>query len=138
SELRLDSKAWTECPSGWRAPFLPASQGAWAAYPKLEDLFVYNGSGVQPKRTWVIAPDAGSLVKRWQKLIEAPVDQKEDLFHATLRNGEPADRHIRSVVQTGLAGYKPILKPLIEEKRACLEPVRYGFRSFNRQWIIPD
>ena len=55
--MKLDDKAWIECPYDWRAPFLPASTGAWAAYPKLEDLFVYNGSGVQAKRTWVIAPD---------------------------------------------------------------------------------
>lgn len=67
--MQLESGAWAECPSAWRGPFLAASQGAWATYPKLEDLFVYNGSGVQPKRTWVIAPDAGSLVQRWQKLI---------------------------------------------------------------------
>jgi hypothetical protein len=138
SVLRLKSKAWTECPSGWRAPFLPASQGAWAAYPKLEDLFVYNGSGVQTKRTWVIAPDAGSLVQRWQKLIGAPIDDKELLFHATLRDGKPADRHVRSVVKTALFGYKPILTPLADEKSDCLPPVQYGFRSFDRQWIIPD
>src|SRR6202035_5455682 len=26
----------------------------------------------------------------------------------------------------------------INEKGPCLKPVQYGFRSFNRQWIIPD
>src|SRR6516225_8867369 len=25
-----------------------------------------------------------------------------------------------------------------EEGGACVRPVRYGFRSFDRQWIIPD
>jgi hypothetical protein len=100
--------------------------------------FAYNGSGVQTKRTWVMAPDAGSLVQRWRKLVEAPIDQKEHLFHATLRDGKPADRHIRSVVHTGVDGYKRSQKPLIEETGPCPTPVRYGFRSFNRQWIIPD
>ncbi len=136
--LRLASKVWIDCPSDWRAPFLPASVGAWASYPRLEDLFAYNGSGVQTKRTWVIAPDAGSLIQRWQALIEAPDHEKELLFHATLRDGQPADRHIRSIVQSGLPGYKPILKPLLDEKGPCLPPVQYAFRSFNRQWIIPD
>ncbi|MGB9069509.1 MAG: type ISP restriction/modification enzyme [Candidatus Acidiferrales bacterium] len=136
--LRLDSNTWVACPSDWRSPFLPAATGAWATYPKLEDLFVYNGSGVQAKRTWVMTPDSDSLLQRWKKLIEAPVDQKEHLFHATLRDGKPADRHIRSVVHGGLPGYKPILKPLIEETDDCVPPVRYGFRSFDRQWIIPD
>ncbi|MEZ5831665.1 MAG: type ISP restriction/modification enzyme [Dongiaceae bacterium] len=138
AELKLDGSIWTECPSAWREPFLPASIGAWSSYPKLEGLFIYNGSGVQPKRTWVIAPDAASLAQRWQKLIDAPIDQKELLFHATLRDGEPADRHIRSVMKVALPGYKLKSKRLIDETEACPTPVRYGFRSFNRQWIIPD
>jgi len=101
-------------------------------------LFVYNGAGVQAKRTWVIAPDAESLIRRWQRLIEAPADQKELLFHATLRDGKPADRHIRSVVKEAIPGYQPNITPLIDEQGQCLAPVPYGFRSFNRQWIIPD
>ena len=66
-KLTLGGKAWVDCPADWRAPFLPASTGAWALYPALEDFFIYNGSGVQPKRTWVIAPDADSLRGRWQQ-----------------------------------------------------------------------
>jgi predicted helicase len=31
---------WTECPTEWRGPFLPNSQGAWATYPALDDLFM--------------------------------------------------------------------------------------------------
>lgn len=43
STLHLAASPWTECPADWRAPFLPASGGSWITYPKLEDLFVYNG-----------------------------------------------------------------------------------------------
>jgi len=136
--IRLKSSAWIECPSEWRAPFLPASSGAWATYPAMEDLFTYNGAGVQTKRTWVIAPDAESLIRRWQMLLDAEPDDKEVLFHATLRDGQPADRHIRSIVREAVPGYEPILTPLIDETAPCLPPVPYGFRSFNRQWIIPD
>ncbi len=136
--LRIESKAWVECPSDWRAPFLPASQGDWATYPSLEDFFIYNGAGVQAKRTWVIGPDAESLLRRWQTLVDAPPDQKEHLFHATLRDGIPADRHIRSIVKEGIPGYPPVRRPLIDERGPSLAPIRYGFRSFNRQWIIPD
>jgi len=69
--------------------FLPTSQGAWAEYPKLEDFFIYNGSGVQTKRTWVIAPDAKSLEDRWNVLIRAEESEKEELFHPTLRRWPP-------------------------------------------------
>ena len=85
--LTLDGAGWVECPTDWRDPFRPASTGAWATYPALEDLFAYNGSGVMPGRTWIIAPDAESLVKRWRKLVNAPAERKEDLFVPHLRNG---------------------------------------------------
>ena len=135
--LRLKSPAWIECPSDWRAPFLPASTGAWATYPALEDLFIYNGSGVQPKRTWVIAPDPESLARRWQTLLDADIEKKELLFHATLRNGQPADRHIHSVVKEAIPGYTPNLSPIADEPGHA-GTRQYAFRSFDRQWIIPD
>jgi hypothetical protein len=76
ASLTLEGDGWTECPTDWRASFLPTATGAWATYPTLEDLFAYNGSGVQPKRVWVIAPDAQSLLRRWQHLIDAPSENK--------------------------------------------------------------
>jgi hypothetical protein len=138
AKLKLQSILWQDCPTGWRAPFLPAATGEWSSYPSLDQMFAYNGAGVQPKRVWVIAPDAESLELRWRKLVQAPVDKKQELFHATLRGGKPADRHIRSVIRVPLPGYE--LRPLaiIDEQGQCPKPARYAFRSFNRQWIIPD
>lgn len=137
-KLKLGSRAWQDCSTDWRAPFLPAATGLWAGYPALDELFAYNGSGVQPKRVWVIAPDAESLTLRWNELIRAPIEKKEELFHATLRGGKPADRHIRSIVRIPLPGYELSSLPIIDEKGPCPTPIRYAFRSFNRQWIIPD
>jgi hypothetical protein len=64
ARLPLDSDGWAECPTNWRAPFLPESVGAWSTYPTLDDLFIYNGSGAMPGRTWIIAPDVESLRRR--------------------------------------------------------------------------
>ena len=136
--MRLADKAWIACPDEARAPFLPASTGAWSDFPKLEDLFVYNGSGVQTKRTWVIAPDSESLSRRWAKLISAAPEKKEELFHPTLRDGVPADRHIGSVVREALPGYGVNPTKIADEKDSVVTPLHYGFRSFDRQWIIPD
>ena len=136
--LRLQAKAWTDCPTDWRAPFLPAPTGAWATYPKLEDLFTYNGSGVMPGRTWIIAPDSESLEQRWQKLINAPAIEKEVLFHPHLRRKRLGDKHSKRVVHDGLPGYKARPTPVSDEHGECAPPVLYGFRSFDRQWIIPD
>jgi hypothetical protein len=137
-KLTLTSKAWIDCPMGWREPFLPASTGAWAAYPALEDLFIYNGSGVMPGRTWVIAPDVESLQRRWQTLITAPATEKETLFHPHILKEGLGDRHTKRVVSIALAGFEPRPLPIADEHGECSPPVRYGFRSFDRQWIIPD
>ena len=136
--LTLDTDGWKECPTGWRAPFLPEGVGVWSTYPALEDLFIYNGSGVMPGRTWIIAPDTESLRQRWRTLVDAPSDRKEDLFHPHLRGGEPGDKHSKRVVKKGLPGYEPQPTPVADEKGAGIPPTRYGFRSFDRQWIIPD
>ncbi len=138
AKLKLESKVWRNCPTDWRGPFLPAATGDWPTFPQLDELFAYHGSGVQPMRVWVIAPDADSLKKRWQALINATPTEKMALFHPTLRGGEPSDRHISSIVQYGLAGHEPRTVPLTKETHPCLPPVRYGHRSFDRQWIIPD
>jgi type ISP restriction-modification system protein len=135
---RLTDEDWVSGPPGWRAPFLPVLTGAWTTFPALDDLFNYNGSGVQPMRVWVIAPDKAALNDRWQALIEAPVDRKEVLFHPTMRNGLPADRTINSVVKDSIPDYLRTLKPLSQEQGKCPPPASYAFRPFDRQWIIPD
>jgi predicted helicase len=137
-KLALGGHAWTDCATEWRAPFLPASTGAWTTYPALEDLFAYNGSGVMPGRTWVIAPDADSLRQRWQALVNAKAERKEALFVPHLNKGKLGDRHVNRAVGKGLPGFPDNPKPIANEAGECLPPVRYGFRSFDRQWIIPD
>jgi hypothetical protein len=134
AKLSLKSRGWIDCPSEWRGAFLPAATGDWATYPALVDLFRYNGSGVMPGRTWIIAPDAESLERRWDALIRAPADKKEELFHPHLQG----DRHVNRVVIKGLPGYEPRLKTIAQDREPCNPPIRYGFRSFDRQWIIPD
>ncbi|HEV7223557.1 MAG TPA: type ISP restriction/modification enzyme [Pirellulales bacterium] len=137
AKLKLESRVWQNCSTDWRAPFLPEAKGNWANYPALEDLFAYNGSGVMPGRTWIIAPDAESLPLRWRKLVRAKPEQKDELFHPHLRGGKPGDKHVNKVVG-GLPGYSDNPKAVADEKGDSLPPVQYGFRSFDRQWIIPD
>ncbi len=136
--LSLDNTGWQDCGAGSRDPFMPASVGAWAEFPQLQDLFEYGGSGVQPMRVWVIAPDAESLRRRWQALVDAPADRKQLLFHPTLRAGVPADRHIDSVLRSPLPGYPGSLTPLAQETKPSVPPIRFAVRSLDRQWIVPD
>lgn len=136
--LTLAEEGWRECPTSWRAPFLPASTGAWGTYPALDDLFAYNGSGVMPGRTWVIAPDEDSLRRRWEFLTNAPSEQKARLFHPHLVAGEPGDRSVERVVAQGLPGHQAREIAVANDQGPVIGPARYAFRSFDRQWIIPD
>lgn len=137
--LSLDGADWVECSDGWRDAFLPEATGAWADMPPLKSLFVYDGSGVMPGRTWVIAPDQESLGRRWDALVaEKDAVRKEELFHPHLRNGQPGDKHIRKELKAGLYGHEERLIPIINETGPMVQPVRYAYRSYDRQWIIPD
>jgi predicted helicase len=138
AKVRLSDDDWVDAPSEWRAPFLTTSQGQWAKFPRLEELFVYNGSGVMPGRTWIIAPDAASLRQRWKSLVEAPAETKEQLFHPHLRNGQPGDKHSRKIVPTPLHGFVVNKKSVADDVRNEVSPIHYGFRSFDRQWIVAD
>ena len=133
--LSLESSNWVECSSDWRDPFLPAAIGAWATFPALKEFFVYDGSGVMPGRTWIIAPDTESLNARWMRLIsEKDSDKKELLFHPH----EGGDKTVSKKAKDGLAGHEYRPEAVKSDKKSAIALARYGFRSFDRQWIIPD
>lgn len=137
--VSLAGAGWVNGPSGWRDPFLPDSAGSWGAFAAVENLFVYNGSGVMPGRTWVIAPDTWSLSARWKRLLdEKNPDQKELLFHPHIRKGEPGDKHIRKSVARVLAGRSVGTGMLLNESGPMARLEHYAFRTLDRQWIIPD
>jgi hypothetical protein len=138
AKLTLGSPDWQLCPADFRAPFMPEAGGDWKTYPALDELFAYNGSGVMPGRTWVIAPDADSLRRRWDRLIAAAADEQDTLFVPHLNRGKLGDRHVSRVVKGGLPGYPAQPTPIAKEKGVVAGPVQYAFRSFDRQWIIPD
>ena len=133
--ITLDDGGWTECPSDPRASFFPRSTRAWGDFPALQDLFVYDGSGVMPGRTWVIAPDQVSLERRWEALRSEPdAGKKEALFHPHIQG----DKHVHKRLRQGLRGHEFRSTPVASDSGAVIPPVLYGHRSFDRQWIIPD
>ncbi|MGJ5204038.1 type ISP restriction/modification enzyme [Bradyrhizobium sp. HKCCYLR20261] len=135
TQLSLSDVSWTNCPSDWRAPFLPSATGLWATFPLLDDCFAYSGSGVMPGRTWIIAPDAETLRLRWTYLIqEKDADKKELLFHPH----EGGDKTVAKPAKSGLQGHEQRTQSVASDNAPPITPVRYSFRSFDRQWIIPD
>lgn len=133
--IGLDDDGWVEAPAEARAAFLPPGEASWVGYPALEELFAYNGSGVMTGRTWVIAPDAQSLKDRWARLVaEKDPVKKSVLFHPHM-NG---DRTLSKIVRESLDGHPHPPLSVNDDKSNGCEPERYGFRSFDRQWLLPD
>lgn len=139
AKLPLDGVDWRDGPSGWREPFLPEHEGVWASFPALSDFFNWSGPGVTTGRTWVISPDVSSLEKRWKELqSERDVERKKLLFHPQLRDGMPASRHAEKYVTQALGKWETRPISVLEDTSPLVAPVRYAFRSFDRQWLSPD
>jgi hypothetical protein len=133
SRLRLDGGEWVEGPSGWREPFRPAHSGDWAAFVPLPKLFLWSSPGVKTHRTWVIAPDIQSLERRWAMLQNETDDaQRAKLFHPD------RDRSLTKAVRVNLGPFATRPINVDQDEDALVAPVRYAFRSFDRQWIPPD
>lgn len=132
--IRLKDSVWEDCPSDWRAPFLPTSQDSWLSYPGLNDIFRYNGSGTMPGRTWVIGPDTDTLNRRWDALITAA----DVPTRRTLMQEHRTDRRIETLLNDNLPGFRTRHRTIANETELCDEPVQIAYRSFDRQRIIPD
>ncbi len=130
--LTLKGPGWVAGADGWTDPLLPAGAATWMSLPAMDDLLAWSGSGMMPGRTWVSGPSPAVLRARWQRLMAAPRGEKAALLHEHTR-----DRAITTVLSDNLPGY-PARAALADEAGPCADPVRIGYRSFDRQWIIPD
>jgi hypothetical protein len=88
---------------------------------------------MMPGRTWVVAPDKRSLQQRWDLLVTAAPSDKPVLMLE-----HPTDRRVDTLLSDGLPGYNAPHNRISEESGPCPDPVLIGYRSFDRQWIIPD
>ena len=112
----------------------PKSPGCGLGLPPLADLFVYDGSGVMPGRTWVIAPDRTSLERRWEVLhSEADPTKKEGLFHPHLRKGKPGDKHSNKRLRRGIYGHDFRAEPVAIDQGVVIRPAR----GTSINWSIP-
>ncbi|WP_242888837.1 type ISP restriction/modification enzyme [Actinomadura litoris] len=129
--LKTTDPRWQRCSSEWQDAFLPAGAPTWTASPSLGDLMPWRSRGVTPGRTWVYAPTADLLHDRWRAFLAAPLKERRELFR------EGRDRTLHSKVKP-LPGFPRARQPLAEESGPCPEPVQVAYRSFDRQWLIPD
>jgi len=134
AEIRLDGDGWREARSGWQSPFTPAPTGNWDDYPALNDLMPWTAPGVKPNRTWVYAPDPAILADRWRRIVsESDPEEKRKLF----KESDSAKVDLIKEPLTGPDVYVGV-GPFGRESGPPPKPVRVGFRSFDRQWLLPD
>ena len=120
---------WAVLPAAADDRMVPISGGLdWQAMPALTDLFPWQQPGAMLNRSWPIAPTADLLRQRWRALL-APSD-------ATARAEAYVTPGTGRTIFTHVAGLKPIAElPADTPPRPI---VRYGFRSFDRQWTLQD
>ncbi|HEX5411712.1 MAG TPA: type ISP restriction/modification enzyme [Terriglobia bacterium] len=137
---------WEDCPDDWLAPFEPAGKGHYFDWPLLTDLFPWQHSGAQFKRTWPISADPSNLKARWHALLTAKDrarafketrDRKIGSKYPPLIDAGAAA--VCAYVDLGVAcmyGCRPIEK--VPAKSPAPRIARYAYRSFDRRWVLAD
>lgn len=123
---------WSAVRSGWHDAFTPQAAD-WDALPALEQLFQWRTPGIAAHRTWPISASVDVLADRWKRLRAATGARAIELFHNS--RDSRWDRFKKPFLGGDVHSYG---KSLAEEMQAVPSPIRYGFRSLDRQWIIPD
>jgi Type ISP C-terminal specificity domain/N-6 DNA Methylase len=133
---RLDSispsgAGWRRCRTSAQSSFRPEPGQPWDVYPALSHLMPRRSRGVTAGRSWVYAPNRDILKSRWERFIAADIPRRRVMFHETKRY---------KIDQTcpPLPGFPRPAGSLADELGPCPEPVQVAYRSFDRQWLIPD
>lgn len=125
----LESEDWLRSSEGWFDSLIPPTGDVrWNEHPALSDLFGWQQPGCKFNKTWPICPDSESLKKRWAALIEVKDSGERAKRFVTSKSG----RNILTSV-----GDLPRIADLPNDA-PCGPIVRYGYRSFDRQWAIED
>ena len=116
-------------------PLTPRSEAPYYEWPQVSDLFPWIHAGSKLHRSWPIAETRALLTRRWQQLVERVPRSRGELLQET-------DARTAKSRPLGLLSSEAKLRlnPLESLDRND-EPEgyeRYGYRSFDRQWIIAD
>jgi predicted helicase len=129
---RFTDLPWRPCLPGWTDLFLPTGDKPYWNWPLVTDLFPWQVNGVQFKRTWPIGVTKELLKERWNTLLQADLEKRGPLLH------ESRDLNTRKTLRDPFT--RKQLPPLtkLQPGEPPLEPIRYNYRSFDRQWALLD
>lgn len=132
--LQLDDADWREVRAGWTDPFTPAAAGRWDQWPSLADVMPWYSPGVFPTRTWVYAPDPDTLRQRWHEVLSETDPARQALL---FKVGRDATLEKRKSPLPGGDTHQGT-GAVRDDRTTVPAPVQVGYRSFDRQWVLPD
>lgn len=110
----------------------PVAGGEYADWPSLLDIMPWYGNGAKAGRTWVIGPSESVLTDRAERLLASTAAARPKLF-----KDSPTGRKVSDSLDSALIPGTPARRTLKSETALPLLG-RYGYRSFDRQWLIAD
>jgi len=130
----FQSLEWKDCPTEWTDLFLPIGDSDYGEWAKLTDLFPWQVGGSQFKRKWTIGESVEVLKNRWKTLVST----SDQSLRKTLYK-ETRDRKISKPYRS-LEDSELLLNPVfsLTVTSQAIEPIRYAYRSFDRQWALLD
>lgn len=113
--------------------FVPLGDSDYHDWPCISDLFPWQLSGCQVKRTWPIAETRTTAKRRWTELLRETPRRRGHLLRETGSRTITA-RHRPLLSDSGR------LARIIDlaDENSPEGIARYGYRSFDRQWLIAD
>ena len=127
---------WEVSPKDWQAPFRPKGKGKYFQWPLLKDLFPWQQSGVHIGRTWPVGPAPDMLKKRWHTLSSSKQEQRALLFKNSPTGRKVGDNPFALPPSKSLDRLIPINEIIKREPYPTI--CRYGYRSFDRQYLLAD
>ena len=112
----------------------PRKEREYNNWPEITDLFPWVRSGCKLGRIWPIAETRAPLKRRWQELISV-VPRRRSGFFIDTPSGQKTTSKPLPLLSSG-----PRLRS-VEDLDVGDEPEgygHYGYRSFDRQWVIAD
>lgn len=120
---------WQKTFQDWEEPILPERSGDYYSWPLITDVFPWQYSGLEFKRTWPISETKELLTIRWNS-FKGITDQEEK------------NRYLRSTQSRNInkSGVDLVTGETLGALNNNIPPTitRYSFRSFDRQWIYAD
>lgn len=125
---------WMDSPVGAIDSLTPVEESSvWSASVPLDSVFPWMQPGAQFKRLWPISPHRDTLKKRWGMLTNAPDSDKSKMFRET------RDRKIDGCYpMLGGVDAEPVTIQMTNGASPQPRICRYGYRSFERQWVFAD